>query len=184
MFAALLAVCLSASNDVGKRDISRAVRKELGRMYLMQTFLGPYAPYFMMFGDRMPFFFNGMNLPFNKMPGFANAVNEDYDYDENADEENIDRRDVQSAVRRELQRMYMMQFMFQNLPKGDRPNQFPFAFPQDGQFNPMLLPFLYGMNGKNQEKMSVNEDYYDDDYANDYDYDDDYDYNEDDYYYE
>ena len=180
MFAALLALCASLGNDVSKRDVSRAVRKELGRMYMMQAFLGQYAPFFMMFGDANPFMFNGMmNMPFNKMP-FAQSFNEEDD--ENADDENIHRKDVQRAVRKELQRMYMMTYMLQNLPQGDRGFQFPFGA-QDGKINPLMFPFVFGgFGGKNQQD-TVNEDY--DDYANDYDYDYDYDdntYDEDDYY--
>ena len=37
MIALLLAFAASAKNDVDRRDVSRAVRKELGRMYMMQT---------------------------------------------------------------------------------------------------------------------------------------------------
>lgn len=170
MIALLLAFAASAKNDVDRRDVSRAVRKELGRMYMMQTFLGPYAPYFMMFGGRgFPLFnmMNGMKLPMNmNLEDFAAD-------EENADDANIDRKDLRHAVRRELQRLYMLQFMMSHMPQQDA------HLPEGGRINPLLFPFLF--NNKNQAQ--VNEDYDDEYDYNDYDDDYDYDYN-DDYYYE
>ena len=118
------------------------MRKELSRMYMMQTFLGPYAPYFMMFGGHHGFpLFNGENAG-------------SFDFEElfsDDDDENIEKKDVTRAVRRELQRMYMLQDFLSRMPAPQLRN-----FENFKEMN--QFPFV----------ANLNEDY---DY---YDYDDDY----------
>ena len=94
------------------------MRKELSLM--MQTFLGPYAPYFMMFGGHHGFpLFNGENAG-------------SFDFEElfsDDDDENIKKKDVARAVRRELQYFFgqMPAPQLRNFENFEEMNQFPFA---------------------------------------------------------
>lgn len=144
MLAFLLSACVAQGNSVERRDVARAVRKELSRMYMMQTFLGPYAPYFMLFGKGGLPLFNGANM---------GNINPSDLFEDADDDENIAGKDVRRAVRRELSRMYLLQLFLSQLPQ---PN---------GQFN---FENFQGMPRFPFASANTNEDYYD--YDDNYDY--------------